>query len=113
MPGPNGAFEIRPREGFNPKTPQHEAGRAGAAASAAAAPPLEPPTVRVVSQGFRVAPVSSDSVKAVVPNSGVAVLPSTMKPAVFRRRTWAGSKAGTLAAKGREPKGGRGPAGEG
>ena len=41
------------------------------AATAAAAPPDEPPGVRVGSHGFRHAPFSSDSVTAVIPNSGV------------------------------------------
>ena len=39
------------------------------AATAAPAPPLDPPGVRSALHGFRVAPFSSDSVKAVVPNS--------------------------------------------
>src|SRR5918993_908020 len=84
---PNGAFETRPREGLSPKSPQHDAGiriepppsvacaiGTSPAATAAAAPPLDPPGVRSVFQGFRVAPLRSDSVNATVPNSGVLVL---------------------------------------
>ena len=98
----NGALETRPREGLSPKSPQHDAGMriepppsvacaAGTspAASAAAAPPLEPPGVRSVFHGFRVAPLSSDSVNATVPNSGVFVLPTMTKPASRIRRTTA------------------------
>ncbi len=66
------------------------------AAVAAAAPPLEPPGVRDVSHGLRQTPLSSDSVIAIVPNSGVFVLPSTTKPAARMRRTTAASNCGTL-----------------
>src|SRR5699024_212498 len=70
-----GACEILPRLGLSPKTPQADAGMrrdppgrlpwatgARAAATAAAAPPLEPPGVRVVWQGLRVAGTRSFSV---------------------------------------------------
>ena len=49
--------------------------------------------------GLRVAPFSSDSVNAVVPNSGVFVLPTMTKPASRMRLTTAVSKSGTLSAK--------------
>ena len=65
------------------------------AATAAAAPPDEPPGVRVVSHGLRHAPLSTDSVTHVLPNSGVFDLPSTTKPASFMRRTTAASPVGT------------------
>ena len=65
------------------------------AATATAAPPLDPPGVRAVFHGFRQAPFSSDSVTAVMPSSGVFVLPRTTKPASFSRRTTATSKSGT------------------
>src|SRR4051812_50202018 len=48
------------------------------AATAAAAPPLEPPTVRVVSYGLRVAPKTGLNVCEPAPNSGVFVLPITI-----------------------------------
>ena len=64
-------------------------------ATAAAAPPDEPPGVRSGSQGFRHAPFRSDSVTAVIPNSGVFDFPSTTKPACFIRRTTAASASGT------------------
>ena len=55
------------------------------AASAAAAPPLEPPGVRVVSCGLRVAPKSRFSVVGRMPISGVFVLPISTAPARRRR----------------------------
>ena len=71
------------------------------AASAAAAPPLEPPGVSSGLHGFEVEPLSSDSVKATVPNSGVFVLPTMTNPASRTRRTTAVSKSGTLSANAR------------
>ena len=70
MTSPNsGASDTRPRDGFRPTSPQHDAGMriepppslacaigTMPAATAAAEPPLEPPGERVVSQGLRVAP---------------------------------------------------------
>src|SRR6266852_9203337 len=74
-PEPYGDGDTRPREGLIPKSPQHDAGMriepppslpwasgARPAATAAAAPPLEPPGVRDVSHGLRQSPFSSDSV---------------------------------------------------
>src|SRR5579862_4721357 len=110
-PDPHGAGDTRPRAGLIPTSPQQEAGMRiepppslacaigqRAAAVAAAAPPLDPPAVRDVSQGLRHAPFSSDSVIPIVPNSGVFVLPRTTKPASRMRRTVAVSNAGTLPA---------------
>src|SRR6478672_1407024 len=103
-----GAGETRPRDGFNPKSPQHDAGMridpppsepcakgSTPAATAAAAPPEEPPGVREVSHGLRQAPFRSDSVTHVMPNSGVFDLPRIVNPAAFIRRTVAGSCSGT------------------
>ena len=45
-----------------------------------------PPACSSIFHGFRVAPFRSDSVKAVVPNSGVFVLPRITKPASRSRR---------------------------
>jgi hypothetical protein len=94
-----------------PKSPLHEAGirtepppsepcaiPTRPAATAAAAPPLEPPAFRPRSQGVRHGPFSGESVNAVVPNSGVLVLPITTKPAARVLATWARSKSGTFAA---------------
>src|SRR5688572_25410972 len=53
---------------------------ASPAATAAAAPPLEPPGVRARFQGFRLTPVSGLSVTPFHPNSGVVVLPTITAP---------------------------------
>src|SRR5262249_19307408 len=103
-----GAVETRPRDGFSPKRPQHDAGiridpppsvacAAGTspAAIAAAAPPEDPPGVSSGFQGLRVTPLSSDSVNATVPNSGVLLFPTITKPASRMRRTTGLSKSGT------------------
>jgi hypothetical protein len=58
-----------------------------AAATAAAAPPLEPPGVRCGSHGLRVIPPAAVSVKGQIVSSGVRVMPMTMAPAARRRRT--------------------------
>src|SRR5262249_23759961 len=105
---PKGAVETRPRDGFSPKRPQHDAGiridpppsvacAAGTspAASAAAARPDEPPGVSSGFQGLRVTPFSSDSVNATVPNSGVLLFPTMTNPASRMRLTTALSKSGT------------------
>src|SRR3954447_21242212 len=57
------------------------------AATAAAEPPLDPPGVRLVSHGLRVVPHAFVSVKAVIPNSGDAVLPTGTAPAARSRPT--------------------------
>src|SRR5256714_9188395 len=106
-----GAGETRPREGLRPTSPQQDAGMRidpppslpcatgqRPAASAAPAPPLEPPGVRSVSHGLRQSPFSSDSVIAIVPNSGVFVLPRITKPASRIRREAFASNVGTLPA---------------
>ena len=93
--GPRGD---RPREGFNPTSPQQAAGTridpppslacaSGRmpAATAAAAPPLEPPVVRSGRQGLRVVPVRMDSAVKVNPNSGVVVGPKIFTPACLNR----------------------------
>src|SRR5713101_2648185 len=110
-PEPYGDGDTRPRDGLIPRRPQHDAGMRiepppslpcatghSPAAVAAAAPPLDPPGVRDVSHGLRHTPCSSDSVIAIVPNSGVFVLPSRTKPAWRMRRTTAASNAGTFCA---------------
>ncbi len=53
------------------------------AATAAAAPPLEPPLDRDVSQGLRQGPSKADSVDALSPNSGVFVRPIATRPAAL------------------------------
>ena len=50
-------------------------------ATAAAAPPLEPPGVREVSQGLRVGPHANGSVVGTLPSSGLFVRPAMTRPA--------------------------------
>ena len=89
-----GASELRPRVGFKPTRPQHEAGMrmepppslAWAAgtipdATAAAEPPEEPPVEWPVFHGLRVGPKRWGSVVGRIPSSGVFVLPQITKPA--------------------------------
>ena len=53
------------------------------AATAAAAPPLEPPELRSRFQGLRVGPFTTGSVAALRPNSGVFVRPRMTSPAAL------------------------------
>jgi hypothetical protein len=89
-----GASEMRPREGLSVNSPQQAAGMRSEpppslpaaigstpAATAAAAPPLEPPALRVRSQGLLTGPCSSLSLTPLSPNSGRLVLPNTTRPA--------------------------------
>ncbi len=103
----SGRSTRRPRLGFRPTSPQQDAGiriepppslacaiGTTPAASSAADPPLEPPADRPVSQGLRVAPNRLDSVLAVSPNSGSAVLAMGANP----RRTYWSTQGEWLAA---------------
>jgi hypothetical protein len=91
---PAGPTLTRPRLGLNPKIPHELAGMriepppslpwatgTRPADTAAAAPPLEPPALRVRSHGVRAGPTTSLSVYDDSPNSGVLVLPRLMNPA--------------------------------
>ena len=64
------------------------------AATAAAAPPLEPPAVRPDFQGFSVDPKTRLVLSPFQPYSGVLVLPSVTAPAAFTRSTNGASKSG-------------------
>src|SRR6185312_6123681 len=103
--GPSG---VRALVGLSPTRPQHEAGiliepppsvawAAGTipAATAAAAPPLEPPEVRDKSHGLRQGPSNTDSVVAASPTSGVLDLPRITRPALRYRVTISASWSGT------------------
>ncbi len=89
-PGPS---EVRPRDGLRPNRPQYAAGMriepppslAAAtgtipAATAAAAPPLDPPDVRSRLQGLLTRPNISESDTPLRPNSGRLVLPKMTNP---------------------------------
>ena len=65
------------------------------AATAAAAPPLEPPVVREVSHGLRQASPSRFSVVPDMPNSGVLVFPMITAPELRIRLTMPESLSGT------------------
>ena len=64
------------------------------AATAAAAPPLDPPGVWSVFQGLRPGSPSRFSQVPTMPNSGTLVLPITTAPAAFTRSTTAESLSG-------------------
>ena len=103
--GDSGQAGTRPKVGFRPMIPQKLAGMRIdpppsvptcsapiPSAAATAAPPLEPPGVRAMSQGLRATWPSGLSVTAFQPNSGVVVLPSSTAPA-SRSRAEAGASA--------------------
>src|SRR4029453_7892715 len=100
---------MRPYEALWPKIPANDAGiridpppsvpmasGPSPAATAALAPPLEPPGVRSVFQGFRVTPNTRLWVAPIQPNVGVFVLPSWMPPAAFMRAPIGAPSGGTL-----------------
>src|SRR6202035_4577254 len=91
---------LRARVGFNPKTPDAEAGMriepppslacargTMRAATAAPAPPEDPPEDWSRFQGFRVGPNRRDSVVGINPNSVVELFPKMVSPA--SRKRWA------------------------
>src|ERR1700688_1430454 len=94
--GPSG---LRARVGFNPNTPDAEAGiriepppslacatGTRRAATAAPAPPEEPPEECARFHGFRVGPNNRDSVVGSNPNSGLELFPKIASPASRKRR---------------------------
>src|SRR5215470_12021535 len=93
QPGKPGACGTRPYDGLTPTRPQKAAGirtepppsvpipiGPSPAATAAAAPPLEPPGVRMRFHGLRVTPNVGLSVTALKPNSERLVLPRITAP---------------------------------
>src|SRR5271166_2257933 len=114
-PSPTSAREgptvIRPWLGLSPTTPQHDAGMRMLpppsealangtipAATAAAAPPLDPPGVRSSAHGFRVAPQATGCVVGRLPISGLLVRPAMTSPAALNRATSVVSAASILPA---------------
>ncbi len=100
---------IRPKLGFSPTTPDHDAGirtdppmsdpsASGTQPEATAAPdpPEEPPGVRSAFQGFRVIPHRGLSVKLEYANSGVVVLPTMIAPAPSSFSTRSGALLGDV-----------------
>src|SRR4030088_1729425 len=96
QPSPrSGPIGLRARVGFNPNTPDAEAGMriepppslacatgTMRAATAGAAPPDDPPVGGPQFHGLRVGPNSRDSVVGNMPNSGVELLPKIVTPAL-------------------------------
>src|SRR5690606_5385505 len=115
-PKPNGPVATTPRLGLKPTTPQIEAGMriepppslpwaaaTSPAATAAAAPPLEPPAVHPGRHGLRVGGPSAVSQYREQPNSLVAVLPRLMVPAARKAATTSSSYSGTKSVNASEP----------
>src|SRR4029077_15930583 len=110
-PGPGGKCPVdgmRPGVGFSPQIPAKCAGTRiepppslptppaeHPDAIAAASPPLDPPAVRVRSQGLLVLPVSRLLLSYAIRNSGVFVFPSRIAPAFFSRATSGASSCAT------------------
>src|SRR5258705_13826798 len=100
LPSPrSGPMGLRARVGFNPNTPDAEAGiriepppslacarGRMRAATAAAAPPEDPPDECARFHGFRVGPCRRDSVVGINPNSGLELFPKIATPASRKRR---------------------------
>src|ERR1700756_3171800 len=95
-----GPTVIRPWLGLSPTSPQHDAGMRMLpppsealangtipAATAAAAPPLDPPGVRSSAHGLRVGPHASGCVVGKLPISGLFVRPAMTRPAALNRAT--------------------------
>src|SRR5262245_4364963 len=109
---------LRPRVGLSPTMPQHAAGArldpnpslacaigSMRAPTAAAAPPLDPPEIRVGSQGFLVGPYSCGSQVSESPSSQVLVRPKITRPERLSRTTCSLSTVGGgVSAKNREPR---------
>src|SRR5690606_22628870 len=109
---------LRARVGLSPTSPQQaegarmdpkpsEACAAGSmrAPTAAAAPPLDPPEMCAVFQGFRVGPCNCGSQVSERPSSQVLVRPKITSPALRRRLTCSlSSVAGGASAKNFDPR---------
>ena len=123
LPPAAGYIGTRPKVGFRPTRPQKLAGMriepapsepsasgASPAATAAAPPPVDPPGVRVRSQGLRDSPNSGLSVEPRQANSGRLVRPRKMAPAARSPATLGASSGATNSAISREPYVERSPA---
>ena len=73
-------------------------------ATVTAEPALEPPELRVVSQGLRVTPLSGEMPVPFQPNSGMVVLPMMTTPASSMRSIIGELVSGTYSVLVREPR---------
>src|SRR5499426_2288095 len=116
LPPAAGYIGTRPKVGLKPTRPQKLAGMRiepapsepsasgpNPPATAAAPPPVDPPGVRVTSQGLRDSPNSRLSVEPRQANSGRLVRPTKIAPAARRRATLGASSGATNSAIRREP----------
>src|SRR5437899_9395412 len=123
LPPAAGYMGTRPKVGLRPTSPQKLAGMRiepapsepsasgpNPAATAAAPPPVDPPGVRVRSQGLRDSPNNGLSVEPRQANSGRLVRPTKIAPAARRPATLGASSVGTNSASRREPDVVRSPA---
>src|SRR5215211_2519633 len=107
----------RPNDCLNPKMPQNAAGMRiepapslpcasgpRPAATAAAAPPLDPPGVFSSFQGLYEGPNTRFPESPFQPNSGVLVFPNMTAPAAYNRSTTGASSSGTQSASINEPR---------
>src|SRR5215210_2824771 len=113
---------IRPNDCLKPKMPQNAAGMRiepapslpcasgpRPAATAAAAPPLDPPGVLARFQGLNEGPNTRFPESPFQPNSGVLVLPSMTAPAAYNRSTTGASSSGIQPGSTNDPRAGRMP----
>src|SRR5918997_2318957 len=121
-PALGGYCGTRPNDCLNPKMPQNEAGiriepapslpwasGPSPAATAAAAPPLDPPGVFTRFHGLNDGPNTRLPESPFQPNSGVLVLPSMTAPAAYNRSTTGASSSGTQSGSINEPRAVRTP----
>src|SRR5918994_645714 len=107
----------KPNDGLNPKMPQNAAGMRtepapslpcasgpSPAATAAAAPPLDPPGVFARFHGLNEGPNTRFPESPFQPSSGVLVFPSMTAPAAYSRSTTGASSSGTQLASINEPR---------
>src|SRR5918998_6039326 len=112
----------RPKEGLNPKMPQNAAGMRidpapslpcargpRPAATAAAAPPLDPPGVFSRFHGLSEGPNTRFPESPFQPSSGVLVFPNMTAPAAYNRSTTGASSSGTQLGSINEPRAVRTP----
>src|SRR5215207_8994056 len=107
----------KPNDGLSPKMPQNAAGMRiepapslpwargpRPAATAAAAPPLDPPGVFSRFQGLNEGPNTRFPESPFQPSSGVLVFPSMTAPAAYNRSTMGASSTGTQSGSINEPR---------